>query len=258
MNNLLYGFPDLESGNAISGDRNGIIFQACTNCLIQGNEISHVDHGTALSGTMDIKYNYIHNTNDDCIFILGGTTTAADIKIIGNVCAYNGNNGLDAGGSITQYYAANNTFIDIYDSPILITAAGTVVLNNIIYISAFGEAGEHLIWASNYPVTDSTVDYNIYYLGTDSGGSGPDFLSLSTEYNFTGWQALGADTNSEIIDPHIAPTGKWTGQTILPQGSDLSNIFTQLLSQEAIWSVGNVPSLQEISIWKAGAFTGKP
>ncbi len=245
LNNYIYGTPTDTEGNAISGDRNGVNFLSCNSCLIQGNEIENVDHGMVVAGIVDMLYNNLHDITDDCLVAGGKTDICTDLKFIGNLCVNSGNNGMGTGPN-TCIYAVNNTFINTYNTPMLLFDAGSVVVNNIFYVSDFSDIWgikDYLIQVNDTSL--HTIDNNIYYLAT---GIGDHFKSGTTEYDFTGWQGLGVDANSFTDQPDIDLTTGISGSAG-PQkdsGIDQCAIFQSLLHKDAVWSVGKAPKIIDV------------
>ena len=195
---------DLAYGAETNAGRNGIIIRTGDNTLIENNTITGCDHGIEIdsaaasgsAGKWTIRYNLIHDTADDGIWLKGDTASPTTGEVYYNVLYRNSDQNIDLQGKYGTVY--NNVFHSGGSSSenIRVHNAGTTgtVKNNII-----SEWGLYAIAiAQSATAAEQTFDNNLYY---DSGGG--TFGDIETvDRAFAYWQGtLSQDASGLNEDP---------------------------------------------------------
>lgn len=164
-----YGVDTNENNNAIQVE-NGARY------TIHGNDITGCDHGIVLYGTdWDVKYNYIHQTGDDSIWIIGADS---DGIVAYNLLIDSSDNAIDIYGAVGdagKFY--NNTCYDSGDgqNTVHFGASGNRYgdFRNNIFITG----DYHAAVPADASVTACTLDNNLWF------GEGAVFM-----YHNDGWE----------------------------------------------------------------------
>jgi hypothetical protein len=207
---------------------------------ISQNEITRASHALVVIGpyglparqvtTAKVAHNFIHDTGDDGMWIVGMHNNTPHMKICYNVISNTGDNFIDLWDSVNvEIY--NNSFtgnvnegISIYGSCFGNTVSSNAyILNNIFHqygteweTAAVGKrrgaAIGFTLTGITHPLSEgaSHIDYNMYYSSSDPTGALYPFYkqtgtgpNIFTRMSFTEWQALGFDANGSFDDPEF-------------------------------------------------------
>lgn len=213
--NLIVRNCTIESDLAITqsnNDRNGIHILTGDNILIEYNEINQSEHGIFIQGnesgnayaeTYTIRYNYIHNTTDDAIWLK--ETDQTDSAVYYNIIYNTGDNGIHLQSSSTSYGSYYNNIIHTTLNAAILIIYGcenTNFKNNIIY--NYGTSGGDEAYAIKLSTGTSDLDgsdfnYNTFY---KSGDSTPFLETTLGGRALAQWQSdMTQEANSLNSDP---------------------------------------------------------
>jgi hypothetical protein len=206
---------------------------------ISQNEVTRASHAIVVIGpygspvrqvtTAKVAHNYVHDTGDDGMWIVGMHNNTPHMKICYNVISNTGDNFIDLWDSVNvEIY--NNSFTGNVNEGISVYGAcfgnavstNAYILNNIFHqygteweTGAVGKrrgAAIGFTLLGNEALTEgaSYIDYNMYYSSSDTTGALYPFYkqteagpNVFTRMNFTEWQALGFDANGSFDDPEF-------------------------------------------------------
>ncbi len=197
---------EVPFGSNTNLGRNGVSVLAGDNVTIESNTITGVDHGIRVSGagirntagTFIVRYNYIHDTGDDGIWI--DSPDASDGQCYYNVIVNVSDSGFDLRGTYGDVF--NNTIRNSLTQSIQISQSGAsgTVKNNII--SEWAAYAIEVV--SPATAANQTFDYNCYF----DSGSGTFGNIEETERTFSAWQSTHSqDANSINADPEFLNAG---------------------------------------------------
>jgi hypothetical protein len=227
-----------------TGATEGIFTAYNKNAAVTYNYLYHVPMSIVQKGVVTtvggVAYNIINNPQ----------YSGVNIKGMSNSNVFNNT-------FYSNLPASNTTFqglVNIYrntDNGLNIAAHGTQIFNNKLYtvknVSCIS-LGEY----------DDTVglrsDYNLFYCETGTPtfkiGSGGN----SVYYTFAQWQALGFDTNSEVINPNFIDFTNFAPIAPLYNGTNLGSAWQTGLAGNAVWTTTSMPpTANQGSTWKVGA-----
>jgi len=201
------------SGENTDGTRNGIEVLSGDNILIESNDITTTDHALKIAGsgagaygaeTYIVRFNNIHDTSDDGIFINGCTQT--DSIICYNIFDNNSDNAIDARGVVGNVY--NNVIYNSYNASIEMKGINVTMnlKNNIIMnFSDNGVSNHGAVYLNGVTLT-GTFSNNCYY---KSGESNVAKTSADGERTLAQWQADQTQdvTGTIVQDPLMTDPG---------------------------------------------------
>jgi len=240
---------DLD-GSIIAGNRltwTGADPTAITHALFVGYGVNH-----------RIQYNFLESTpygivtkSSGMTFTSGGVAYNVITNPVQGACA-KGINGV-------KFY--NNTFYDARSTGVTAllriypnTDAGSPgfpstnaqVYNNVFYTKF--QVPHIMLSASSRPGFLS--DYNVFY--SESGS--PQFVVEGVgTLDFAGWQALGYDAHSVVVDPRFVDTETLIPSAPLEYGKDLGAEWRLGLSPATVWGAEPIVAPQGAK-WQVGAY----
>ena len=220
------------AANETNNDRNAIQIHTGDDLLIEHNEIDTPEHGIYIlgantagnyAGEYTIRYNYIHDSRDDCLWISGPTATEAGSIVAYNICqnSLNDNgfqfqaNGTDSYGTIV-----NNVIDTTYNAAIYFVfgCSNTTFKNNIVRnYGTSGTANEEAVKLFTGTTTygaGSDFDNNIYYKAGDSTPFWENTLGSRTLAQWRG--DMTAEAASLSADPLFVSTSDFRLQAGSP------------------------------------------
>lgn len=193
-----------------SGEQHGFYegAQADSTLIIHNNETYGHTQGDGIKtrSSATIYNNYVHD-NKEGIEVGANGAISVIYTIQNNIIANSSSTGLieqTAGAGSTTLNAYNNTIYNNGgDGNAAVKISDSLAVfnfrNNILSVST----GNRIIWLSALQTGTVNIDNNLYYQPSDS----TPFRSVSTELNFTDWEALGYDAHGLNTDPLFVNPG---------------------------------------------------
>jgi parallel beta-helix repeat protein len=261
-------FPPTGYNNTLDGEIiSGNVFK--WNDPDPGNSWWSITHGlfTGHERNAYIKYNYldqvpmaiirkscnlITDTSGGVFYnIVNGGGVAVNIKGLSGVRVYNntlyGNRSVASGETwrplIYIYTNTDTCASGTGGSP----ASDTKIKNNIFYT----EHDQHMINIADAScAVGFESDYNVFW---KEGDGSIRFNYLGSELTFEGWQALGYDVNSVVMDPSFIDVSTFVPRVRLDYGTTLSSDYSTGLSINASWGTGYPSTTAQNGVWQVGA-----
>jgi len=213
------------SGATVTGTSShngaGIMTYGCRNLTIKNNEISSCGagiyikgEGVQTQGAIDIRYNYIHDTDSAGISYENAQyTTDGDSYIRNNIIA-------DTGGDCVDHRFGDTNNLKVVNNTLYSWGSDNAALdnyhydnhtnfefNNNICYHPTGSSSTDYMWNSGKSAgaANWSADYNCYY---NNGGAVEFSLNGSTYTTISDWRtATGDEANSIVTTPDLNDPG---------------------------------------------------
>jgi hypothetical protein len=256
-------YRDNVNGSEVSS-QDGIIVHVPDGGLIEDNEIHHIGaHGIWVTGGASqacnasadfvIRANYIHDTNDDCMW-LQACQGADKIKVHSNWCVNTYDDCFDI--ALGDAWIVNNTCYSPQSACVDFEGVGTNLTgtyrNNLCVFTeapAADNDGVFRHWflslGNGAPTPEASQldsDYNIFYDATETGGDAFFSEDEGETITFTEWKSIDSDdlNSIEAITPELVDNKYPEKRSISRHKADTSvcSGTTEVLTRDSVWVVG--------------------
>jgi len=230
------------NGTDASSITHGVFTGYNKNSVVKYNYLDKTPHGILFKSGTDNGFNMTYTSGGAAYNILKNAKLSLRIKGINGIHVYNNTFYNDAFSDLSSSIIeidANN------DRPVPAPSLGARIFNNIFYT----KYQIPNIRIESWCLKDFESDYNVFYCETGT----PVFVISGELKTFAGWQALGYDKHSVVINPDFISTTSFVTASRLNYGTDLGGEWQTGLSTNATWSSIYPATSAQNGPWQAGA-----